>query len=66
MIPQRHRQVLDLLYPLNGSLPQPMREVGRQLGISESRISQLRKEALMSMRAMLGVSGQLPRYARAG
>lgn len=66
MIPKRHRQVLDLLYPLNGTLPQPMREVGRKLGISESRISQLRKEALMSMRAMLGVSGQLPRYARAG
>jgi RNA polymerase sigma factor (sigma-70 family) len=66
MIPTRHREVLDLLYPLNGTLPMPMREVGRRLGISESRISQLRKEALLSMRSMLGVSGEPPRYARAG
>jgi len=65
MIPSRHRDVLDMLYPLNGALPTPMREVGQRLGISESRVSQLRKEALTSMRSMLGVSGAIPRYARA-
>jgi len=66
MIPKRHRDVLDMLYPLNGSLPTPMKDVGRRLGISESRVSQLRKEALMSMRSTLGVDGKIPRYARAG
>ena len=66
MIPKRHREVLDLLDPLDGALPMPMREAGRRLGISESRISQLRKEALLSMRSMLGVAGKPPRYARAG
>jgi len=66
MIPLRHREVLDLLYPVNGAIPLPMREAGRRLGLSESRISQLRKEALRSMRAMLGVCGEPPRYARAG
>lgn len=66
LIPNRHREVLDLLYPLNGSLPLPMREAGRRLGLSESRVSQLRKEALMSMRSMLGIPGKPPRYARAG
>jgi DNA-directed RNA polymerase specialized sigma subunit len=65
MIPQRHREVLDLLYPLNGALPTPMKDIGQRLGISESRVSQLRKEALMSMRSTLGVSGKIPRYARA-
>ncbi|MEM8883107.1 MAG: sigma-70 family RNA polymerase sigma factor [Planctomycetota bacterium] len=66
MIPKRHREVLDLLYPLSGEMPMPMREAGAKLGISESRISQLRKEALLSMRSMLGVAGKPPRYARAG
>ena len=65
MIPSRHRQVLDMLYPLNGTLPTQMKDVGRRLGISESRVSQLRKEALVSMRSMLGVTGKVPRYARA-
>ena len=65
LIPKRHREVLDLLYPLNGSLPTQMKDVGKRLGISESRVSQLRKEALMSMRSTLGVSGKIPRYARA-
>ena len=66
MIPKRHREVLDMLYPLDGGMPIPMREAGERLGLSESRISQLRKEALMSMRSMLGVKGAPPRYARAG
>ncbi|MHC4953658.1 MAG: sigma-70 family RNA polymerase sigma factor [Planctomycetota bacterium] len=66
LIPTRHREVLDMLYPLDGRLPTPMREVGQRLGISESRVSQLRKEALLSMRSTLGVTGKLPRYARAG
>ena len=66
LIPTRHREVLDMLYPLDGRLPTPMREVGTRLGISESRVSQLRKEALMSMRSTLGVTGKIPRYARAG
>jgi RNA polymerase sigma factor (sigma-70 family) len=65
-IPERLRDVLDLLYPLDGSEPLPMREAGRRLGMSESRISQLRKEALRGMRASLGVRGRVPRYARAG
>jgi len=65
MIPKRHRDVLDMLYPINGALPTQMKDVGQRLGISESRVSQLRKEALMSMRSMLGVTGKLPRYARA-
>lgn len=66
MVPKRHRAVLDMLYPLNGAMPMPMREAGDKLGISESRVSQLRKEALLSMRSMLGVDGKPPRYARAG
>ncbi len=66
MIPKRHRAVLDMLYPLNGAAPMPMREAGSKLGLSESRISQLRKEALMSMRSMLGIEGKPPRYARTG
>ena len=65
MIPKRHRDVLDMLYPLNGSIPTSMRDVGKRLGISESRVSQLRKEALTSMRSTLGVGGRIPRYARA-
>jgi len=65
-IPERLREVLDLLYPADGSEPVPMREAGRRLGVSESRVSQLRKEALLAMRSMLGVSGRVPRYARAG
>jgi len=65
-IPALHRDILDMLYPLDGRDPLTMREAGARIGLSESRVSQLRKEALRGMRASLGVRGRVPRYARAG
>ncbi len=49
-LPPRHRQVLTLLYfdGLSG------REVAEALGLTESRVSQLRRRALEEMRVRLG------------
>ena len=47
----RERRVLRLLYPMNGDMPVTMRLAGRLLRISESRVAQIRDEAISRIRA---------------
>ena len=57
-VDDRERSVLDLLYPRDGRAPWILRRVGARLGISESRVAQLRERAFEKMRAALsGAAG---------
>ena len=52
-LPSRYREVVKLYYYSE----QSMREIGRTLGVNESRISQIHKAALIKMRRALASEG---------
>jgi RNA polymerase primary sigma factor len=54
-LPERERTVLKLRYGIGGDEPTPLREAGRQLGISSEAVRQLERRAL----AELAESGEL-------
>jgi RNA polymerase primary sigma factor len=45
-LPERHRQVIELRYGLSGGEPQTTRQIGKELGVSAQRVSELEAEAL--------------------
>src|SRR5919112_712290 len=45
-LPERERRVVELRYGLAGSEPTPLREIGRQLGITPERVRQIESRAL--------------------
>jgi RNA polymerase primary sigma factor len=45
-LPDRERKVVELRYGLAGSEPTPLREIGRQLGITPERVRQIESRAL--------------------
>ena len=49
-LPERLRQVIVLVYGLDGQAPRLLTEVGQQLGLSGERIRQLRNGALVLLR----------------
>ena len=52
-LPERYQKVVVLYY----TNEMTMKEIGRVLGINESRVSQIHKGALMKMQANLHVQG---------
>jgi RNA polymerase primary sigma factor len=45
-LPEPERKVIRLRYGINGSEPKPLRETGRELGLSAERVRQLESKAL--------------------
>src|SRR3954466_9240443 len=45
-LPDRERKVVELRYGIAGSEPPPLREIGRQLGITPERVRQIESRAL--------------------
>ncbi len=45
-LPDRERKVVELRYGIAGSEPTPLREIGRQLGITPERVRQIESKAL--------------------
>jgi RNA polymerase primary sigma factor len=45
-LPDRERQVVALRYGIDGGEPTPLREIGRQLGITPERVRQIESKAL--------------------
>jgi RNA polymerase primary sigma factor len=45
-LPAREREVLVLRFGLDGGEPEPLREIGRQLGITQERVRQIESRAL--------------------
>lgn len=52
-LPERHRRIILLLYPLDESEPLTMREVARREHISHERVRQLAEEARETLRTLL-------------
>jgi RNA polymerase sigma factor (sigma-70 family) len=49
-LPERLRQVIELVYGLRGGEPQTLAAIGRQIGLTRERIRQIRNEGLMLLR----------------
>jgi RNA polymerase sigma factor (sigma-70 family) len=49
-LPEGLRQVIELVFGLDGQLPLKMAAIGRQLGVTRERVRQLRNEALGLLR----------------
>jgi RNA polymerase sigma factor (sigma-70 family) len=49
-LPERLRQVIGLVYGLDGHPPVSLVEIGKQMGVSGERIRQLRNDALVLLR----------------
>jgi RNA polymerase primary sigma factor len=45
-LPERERTVVELRYGIDGGEPAPLREIGRQLGITPERVRQIESKAL--------------------
>jgi RNA polymerase primary sigma factor len=45
-LPERERTVVALRYGIDGGEPRPLREIGRQLGITPERVRQIESKAL--------------------
>jgi RNA polymerase primary sigma factor len=45
-LPEREQEVLKLRFGLSGGEPEPLREIGRRLGITQERVRQLQSRAL--------------------
>jgi RNA polymerase primary sigma factor len=45
-LPERERTVVEMRYGIAGSDPTPLREIGRQLGITPERVRQIESKAL--------------------
>jgi RNA polymerase sigma factor (sigma-70 family) len=50
MLPERHRQVIERRYGLDGARVQSHKEIGASLGVGEERSRQLEHEALRRLR----------------
>jgi RNA polymerase primary sigma factor len=50
-LPEPERNVIRLRYGINGDDPKPLRETGRQLGISAERVRQIESKALEELAA---------------
>jgi RNA polymerase primary sigma factor len=50
-LPERERDVLVLRFGLDGGEPEPLREIGRQLGITQERVRQIESRALARLAA---------------
>lgn len=61
-LPERERLILSLYYQEDLQL----KEIGQVLEVSESRVSQLMKQAVMRLRSSLSAHGAAPAIARAG
>jgi RNA polymerase primary sigma factor len=48
-LPEPERNVIRLRYGINGNDPKPLRETGRQLGLSAERVRQLESKALQRL-----------------
>jgi RNA polymerase primary sigma factor len=51
-LPSREREVLVLRFGIDGSDPAPLREIGRQLGITQERVRQIESRALSRLAAV--------------
>ena len=45
-LPDRERTVVEMRYGISGGDPTPLREIGRQLGITPERVRQIESRAL--------------------
>jgi RNA polymerase primary sigma factor len=45
-LPEQERKVIKLRYGINGDEPTPLREAGRQLGLSPERVRRIEHKAL--------------------
>jgi DNA-directed RNA polymerase sigma subunit (sigma70/sigma32) len=54
-LPAAERSVVKLRYGIDGEAPTPLRETGRQLGLSSDVVRKLERDAL----AQLATSGEL-------
>lgn len=57
----RHRQVLNLCFGMDGGDPATYQQIGNRMGISRERVRQLKEDALRKLRQP-GVSNQLADY----
>jgi RNA polymerase primary sigma factor len=51
-LPERERRVVELRYGIAGQEPTPLREIGRQLGITPERVRQIESRALARLGRM--------------
>jgi RNA polymerase primary sigma factor len=56
-LPDRERQVVKLRFGVNGNDPTPLRETGRQMGLSPERVRQLEAKALKRLAATREMEG---------
>jgi RNA polymerase sigma factor (sigma-70 family) len=64
-LPENEKKVMELLYPLHEHEHQKvtLKEVGNQVGLSESRVSQLHTKALCRIRALLSPTFKKTAYS---
>jgi RNA polymerase primary sigma factor len=55
-LPEQERQVIKLRYGINGDNPTPLREAGRQLGLSPERVRRIEHKALERLAAFREVA----------
>jgi RNA polymerase primary sigma factor len=65
LLPERHRQVLELHYGLNDAPAQSHEQIGARLGVSEERSRQLEREALHRLHTIAPAQRTTARLARA-
>jgi RNA polymerase primary sigma factor len=56
-LPEQERQVIKLRYGINGDEPTPLREAGRQLGLSPERVRRIEHKALERLAEFREVAG---------
>jgi RNA polymerase primary sigma factor len=55
-LPDREREVVILRYGMDGGEPAPLREIGRQLGITQERVRQIESRALARLAATRSIA----------
>jgi RNA polymerase primary sigma factor len=55
-LPDREREVVILRYGMDGGEPAPLREIGRQLGITQERVRQIESRALARLAATRAIA----------
>jgi RNA polymerase primary sigma factor len=56
-LPDQERQVIQLRYGINGDNPTPLREAGKQLGLSPERVRRIEHKALERLAGTREVAG---------